>query len=150
LHTIIYGSPEIKGELKCIIEEIIKNNWKGHRHPYYDLSKTILTTFEGLQASQVLSGNVLQLTDLYWYSPLDKDSPYRPFRHGVEQCFYMDEDRLDYFPASAYQTPIYWLLKSSLQETIDFIIEFTNNTVEPYASSDLDKCPNHALHPMNG
>lgn len=138
LSTITYGAAEIEPELKTIFEKTIKNKWKNHRDPYHDLSKTILTKIEGLQVSQVLPGHVLQLADLFWYSPPRDESPYRSFRHGVEEDFHMEEDHLDYFPASALKTPTYWLLQSSLKETIDFIIQFTNKTVEAYSSSDLD------------
>ena len=138
LHTIVYGSFEIKDELKKIFEEVISNKWKNHRNPYCDLSKTILTKFEGIQVSQVFPRYVLQLADLFWYSPPRKNDPYGYPGIGVEQYFNMEEDHFDYFPPSAYQTPIYWLLQSSLQETIDFIIEFTNKTAEIYAASDLD------------
>lgn len=138
LHTIAYGSSEIKKELKGILDEIIKNKWKNHRDPYYDLSKLILTKFEGINFSSVLPIHVLQLADLFWsFFPKD-DNEYYSSDLGVEQYFNMEDDHFDYFPASAYQTPIYWLLQYSLQETINFIIEFTNKTVEPYASSRLD------------
>lgn len=137
LHTIVFGSYEIKSELKSIFEKVIKNKWKNHVDPYYDLSKTILTNLEALHISHVLPIYVLQLADLFWYSPSVKDSPYYS-RFGVEQDFNIEEEHLDYFPASAYQTPIYWLLQASLQETIDFVIKFTNKTAEAYASSGLD------------
>lgn len=139
LQTIIFGSSEIKGELKSILEQIIKNKWGNHRDPYYDLSKTILTKLEGIQFTHVLPEYVLQLADLFWYSSPVKNSSNYSYRPGVEKYFNMEEEHLEYFPASAYRTPIYWLLQSSLQKTIDFIIEFTNKTAAAYAASDLDK-----------
>ena len=54
LQTILYGSSEIKNEFKEILEEILKNEWKNHRDPYYDLSKIILTKLEGLDVCKVL------------------------------------------------------------------------------------------------
>ena len=50
--TILYSSSEIKKELSDIFIEIIKNKWKNHRDPYYDLSKTILTKLDGVVVSQ--------------------------------------------------------------------------------------------------
>ncbi len=52
LQTILYGSSEIKDELRKIFEEILKNKWKHHRDPYYDLSKAILTTEAALTKKQ--------------------------------------------------------------------------------------------------
>ena len=141
LYTIIYGSSEIKSELESIFEEVIKNNWKSHGDPYYDLSKAALTKIGGLHASKVLPKYVLQLADLFWYFLPQKGKHYSYSDLGVDKYFNMGDSisDFDYFPTSAYQTPTYFLLQSSLKETIDFIIQFTNKTVEAYASSDLDK-----------
>ena len=51
----------------------------------------------------------------------------------------VDEYRFDYFPSSANQTPIIWLLQVSFYETLDFIIGFTNKAVESYRNSDDGK-----------
>jgi len=139
LQTILYGSSEIKNELKEIFKEILKNQWKYHRDPYYDLSKAILTKLEGIMVSKVLPKYVLQLADLFWSYTPRKDDFYYHSRISREKYFGMEDDHLDYFPASSYQTPIYWLLQSSLKETIDFILKFTNRAVENFAKSDLAK-----------
>lgn len=138
LYTIIYGSSEIKGELEGIFEKVIKNKWNKPGDSYYGLSKTVLTKLEGLHASEVLPISVLKLADLLWHSP-QRENYYSYSVAGVDKYFDIKESITEYFPASAYQTPTYWLLKSSLKETIDFIILFTNKTVEAYASSNLDK-----------
>lgn len=139
LQTILYGSSKIKNELKEIFEEILKYKWKYHKDPYYDLSKIILTKFDGIDVCRVLPEYVLQLADLFWFYTPRKDEFYHHTSIGVEQYFGMEGDQLDYFPASAYQTPIYWLLQFSLKETIYFILEFTNKTVECFAKSDFAK-----------
>jgi len=144
LQTILYGASEIKEELKQIFEEILKNNWKYHRYPYYDLVKMILTPkiengFAGLQVAKVLPKYVLELADLFWTHKPKKDNPfYHSNSIGIEQYFGLEENHFDYFPASTYQTPIYWLLQYSLNETVDFIIEFTNKVVKHYAKSGFD------------
>jgi len=139
LQTILYGASEIKEELKKILDEILKNKWKYHRDPYYELSKNILTKFEGIYVAKALPEYVLKLADLFWTYTPKKDEYYHRTSIGVEQYFCMEDDHLEYFPASAFYTPIYWLLHFLLKETIDFILKFTNKTVECYAKSDLDK-----------
>ena len=57
----------------------------------------------------------------------------------VDYYFGITHDFRHYHPSSAYQTPIYNLLKTDLKLTLDFIIEFTNVATEKYASSSLDK-----------
>lgn len=139
LETILYGSFEIKNELKEICDEIIKNQWKHHRDPYYDLSKIILTKFEGITVCKALPEQVLQIANLFWlHTPTKEDFHYHS-RGEVEQSFGIEENHFDYFPASSYQTPIYWLLHFSLKKTTDFILDFTNKTVKFYAKSGLDK-----------
>jgi hypothetical protein len=139
LQTILYGSSEIEAELKEIFEDILSNKWKNYRAPYYELSKVILTKLEGISVSKVLPKYVLQLADLFWsYTPRGKRF-YSDSRIGVEKYFNIEEDHQDYFPASSYQTPIFWLLQFALKETIDFILEFTNKTVDSFAKSDFAK-----------
>jgi len=139
IQTILYGSFEIKNELKEVIEKILKNKWKFHREPYYDLSKTILTKLEGISVSQVHPELVLQLADLYWSHTPKKGIFYSQTVMGTEQYFDMEDDYLEYFPASSYQTPIYWLLQFAIKDTVAFILDFTNRTVEYYAKSDFAK-----------
>jgi len=138
LQTILYGSSEITDELKGIFNEILNNKWKNHRDPYFDLSKVILTKLEGISVSKVLPESVLKLADLFWsYTEKEEDHFYRS-RIEVEQHFGLESNHSDYHPASAYQTPIYWLLKFHLKETIDFILNFTNKSVQKYAISGFD------------
>lgn len=139
LQTILYGPSEIKDELKYIFEEVIQNKWKNHRDPYYELSKVILTKLEGITVSSILPEDVLKLADLFWTYTAQKNRYYSSSRMGVEQYFDIEDDHHDYFPASAYQTPIYWLLKSALKETVNFILQFTNKTVESFAKSNFAK-----------
>jgi hypothetical protein len=140
LQTIVYGSSEIQQELIDIFEKVIKNKWKNYRDPYVDLIKIVLTKLEGLDVVKILPKYVLQLANLFWtYSPKADHPFFGSSRMELEEYFGVEDDHLDYFPASSYQTPIYWLLQYSLQETIDFILNFTNRAVKSYVESDLDK-----------
>ncbi len=138
LQTILYGASEIKGELEKIVEEVVRNKWKHHRDPYYALSKTILAKPEGAGVSRVIPASVLQLADLFWRAEPERGH-YGHSPTGVEQYYDMEDDHLEYSPASSYQTPVYWLLQHSLQETIDFILKFTNEATESFAKSDFAK-----------
>lgn len=135
IQCIVYGSLEIKEELSSIFDKIIKNEWKNHRSPYHDLSKFILTELEGFTICSVLPTKVLQLADLFWTYTPKKDDFYSSGRLDLEEEFNIEKDYLEYHPSSSYQTPIYLLLKSSLNETVNFIIKFTNMSVTKFASS---------------
>lgn len=130
LQTIVYGSSEIKDELKEIFDKVLKNKWKNHRDLYYELSKIILTKLEGVHTSKALPEDVLKLADLFWTYTEGSQI-------GTERYFGLDNDS-DYHSASAYQTPIYWLLQFHPKGTIDFILNFTNKSVQQYAISGFD------------
>jgi hypothetical protein len=139
LQTILYGAGEIKEELKSILDEVVINRWKDYRDPYYDLSKCILTKLEGNVISKILPESVIQLADMFWLCESRKDD--YGFNHsiGTEQYFGLEYDSNLYFPASSYQTPIYWLLLYRPVKTINFILNFTNKAVECFAKSELGK-----------
>jgi hypothetical protein len=139
IKTIVHGTKEIKDELKEILEKVILNKWKYHRDPYYELSKTILTKMYGFIVSNELPNHVIRLANLFWiYTERKGEFNYRSGM-DVDQYFGLEDVKLRYFPSSAYQTPIYWLLKSSFNETINYIIDLTNKATESYYKSELDK-----------
>jgi guanylate kinase len=136
LQTILHGAAMIKPELDKIFGEILKNRWNNHRDPYYDLMKAILTDMEALPVWIILPEYVLQAADLFWYRPPQEEG-YHSHRMDIEDEFCLNNAHNEYFPASPYQTPIYWLLQFALQKTVDFILAFTNKTVECFAHSRL-------------
>lgn len=140
IQTIIFGASEIKEELKEIFEEIFKNKWKNHRTPYYDFSIKILTSFDGIFVVKALPEYVMKLADLFWsYTHRQNDFFYH-YSINIEQYFGIEENfHLEYFPASAFQTPIYWLLQISPKETIDFVVNFVNKSITHYANSGFDQ-----------
>ncbi|MCG3654664.1 AVAST type 4 anti-phage nuclease Avs4 [Aliarcobacter butzleri] len=136
--TIINGSSEIKDELIHIFDEILGNKWKNHREPYNELIEFILTKFEANNIIKNYSEYILKIADLFWTYTIKNDDSYYSSSIEVEQYFGLGDNCSHYFPASAYQTPIYFLLKDNFKGTIDFILEFTNKSVEKYANSDFD------------
>jgi len=136
--TIIYGAYEIKDELESIFEEVLKNKWRNHRDPYYDLIEVILTKLgDNIEVIKTLPEYTLRLAELYWFRIPKKEA--FNYSSGIEKFFCLSEYHFDYFPASAYQTPIYWLLQTSFFKTIEFILDFTNKAVEYFAKSELGK-----------
>jgi len=160
LQTILYSASEIKDELIIIFDEILENKWKNHRDPYNELIRAILTKIgDNLEVIKVLPEYVLKLADLFWFKTPKKDDFHNSKPQGdlpitsrhqgdlpiiddpldLDGNFCIERHITDYFPSSAFQTPIYWLLQYSFQETINFILNFTNKTVECYAKSDFGK-----------
>jgi len=136
---ILEGALEIKEELNAILELVIQNKWKYHSNSHYDLCHTILTSNNKIAIILALPNQILKLADLFWYDSEEKKTPFGHSGMGVEKYYSINENcHFDYFPASALQTPIYWLLEYSTVDTINFILSFTNKAIENYAKSDIE------------
>ncbi|MFX4218553.1 AVAST type 4 anti-phage nuclease Avs4 [Aliarcobacter butzleri] len=138
--VIASGSFEIKDELSTIFDEIVEQKLKNHSDNYYELSKMVLTSWDGLLISKNLPKQVLKLADLFWTKTPRKvknDGIFSSYdREEVEDAFNLSSKYENkYFPSSALQTPIYFLLKNHFSITIDFILDFINKSVEYYAKS---------------
>jgi len=139
---IIYNSAaEITPELKNIFDKVIVNKWTSHNSPYEGLCTTILNKpYLALEIIKVLPQSVLDLCDLFWQKHNRKKHPFESDNFRMEAKYGLaDEFRFNYSPASAYQTPIYWLLQHAFYPTLDFIINFTDRAVELYRVSDYGR-----------
>ena len=132
LKTILYGSCEISEDLKIIFDQIIQNKWTNYRDPYFDLSCRILTQLEGIEACKTLPQYVLKLANLFWFKIPNNNTNADNLDLKVREkiCCITERDEFRYFPASAFQTPIFWILQFDLKSTIDFILDFTNKVVQ--------------------
>lgn len=141
----------IKEKLRNTFQQIIQNQWTGHKNPYYELVEYILKNEDNLGKSMLYLTclrEVIGLMRLFWTEP-PKDRKYRRLNNygSYERgyVFALNEDfgmDMAYFPASPFQTPIGSMLsdeelldKNGLQ-TFDFIIEFTNNCIKAYSERD--------------
>lgn len=141
LKVIFNAANELREELKEIFEKVIANKWAGHRDPYQGLcSKILEKPYIAIELIKTLPSNVIQLCDLFWQKQPKKDDLFGYDRDSMESRYGLtDKHKLNYFPASANQTPIKWLLQIAFHETLDFIIDFTNRAVESYSHSDYGK-----------
>lgn len=144
LKIIFNASSQIKEELKKIFDMVLTNKWTKHRNPYVGLCTKILDKpYLATKLIVSLPLSVIQLCDLFWQAqPVeDDDSIFGSYRRDSMEDRYglCETHQFSYFPASANQTPIKWLLKITFYETLDFIIRFTNQSVETYSKSDYGK-----------
>ncbi len=141
LRVVFNSVNEIQSELKEIFDKVLANKWTSHNDPYNGLCSTILSKpYIALEVIKALPLTVIQLCNLSWQKREKDDDGFGYERDSMESKYGLaDEYKHDYFPASAHQTPIYWLLQNSFKETLDFIINFTNRAVEIYSKSDYGK-----------
>ena len=140
ISKIIYNSAEeLQIELQHIFDKVIANKWINHNAPYEEFCSMILEQpIFAIETIKVLPLSIIQLCDLFWQKrKKDVDCGFCFDRNDMESKYGVAN--LNYFPASALQTPIYWLLQFAFKETLDFIIDFTNRAVEYYRKSDYGK-----------
>ncbi|MCD6297732.1 MAG: ATP-binding protein [Deltaproteobacteria bacterium] len=139
IRTILNGSGEIKAELTNIANEVVAQKDTSHRGRYYELVKVILSSItDSSEISKHLPEEVIKLANLFWfYTPRETHYPFSDYRNDIEQYFDLSEGLLEYYPASAFQTPIFQLLQTDSQKTVDFILSSTNKSIEYFAKSEL-------------
>ncbi len=139
IRTILNGSGEIKAELNNIINEVVAQKETSHRGRYYELVKTILSSItDSSEISKHLPEEIIKLANLFWFNaPREMHYPFSDYRNDIEQYFDLSEGLLKYYPASAFQTPIFQLLNTEPQKTINFILSFANRSIEYFAKSEL-------------
>lgn len=139
INTILNGSFEIKAELTDIINKAALQKEIDRRSKYYDLFHTVLSSVtDSIEIAKNLPEQIISLANKYWFqNPCQSD--FYSGRLEVEQYYCISPQNLDYFPSSAFQTPIFNLLRFAPNQTVDFILSFTNKTVECYSKSKLNK-----------
>lgn len=135
LKTIACGASSISHELESIFNEILNNGWNSHSDPYFDLVKMTLTEFNAAPIIKALPSKVMELANLFWLQPCQPTRSHLYNRYGWEQDFGLRSNFNKYFPASSFQSPTLILLKTNPIETLDFIINFTNQTASSYYKS---------------
>ncbi len=141
LKVVFNSANELQSELKEIFDKVFANKWTNHNEPYEGLcSKILEKPYLATEVLKTLPLSVIQLCDLFWQKQPKKHDRFGYDRDSMESRYGLAEKyQFNYFPSSANQTPIKWLLQIAFYETLDFIIEFTNKAVESYSQSDYGK-----------
>lgn len=136
VEIVLNSSLEIQQELKVLLEEILLIENTQKNLPYSELLESILTAqFENFVLIKALPKLVIDLARKCWINTTVDNEPF--YSHlGTEKEFGIKiSSRSEYSPASAYQTPIYFLLEFDFLSTLNFIIEITNGAVDSYNNS---------------
>lgn len=132
--AILMSALEIKGELSKIIDDIISEGSFSHRTENYNvLEKIVSNVFECGRAHKAIPLKVLELVQTYW---MFQDDRYYMSSLNMEDHFGVNRHR-EYYPESAYQTPMYLLLRVAPKESIDCIIGIMNYATDCYKKSRL-------------
>ena len=127
---------EIKTELETIFSKLL-NSEISRRSIYYNkfADKVLSESIKYVGVIVTIPHIILKLCASLWSSKKYDDG--MSFSIGMESRYGLNENcSFKYYYASAYKTPIYWLLLASFKDALDFIINFTNKSVEHYKNSD--------------
>lgn len=143
IYKVVFAScREIEDEIKEMFDKVTKHFWVEHNDPYQDFCVTILNKcYLAIPLIQLLPNSIIELCRIFWIEKENKD-PYRSlsFNMNSETDYGLREYEFKYYPASAHQTPMHFILQTkSFLDAIDFIISFTNFSVVKYAQSDTGK-----------
>lgn len=146
-------TPEVEEILKKAIKEGRKEetdkDWILKR--YYDKILTLaLSGLKGGNLAKYFPDLIIEIAKQKWYfkpkePSKNKDSLFSFLgeQHDSNDVNYhfglVNEFKLEYFPASAYQTSILWLLRNHPFKAVDFIIELINYSTAKYLSSSFSK-----------
>ena len=139
IRVILAGSGEVKEQLGEIFRGVIARKEVSHRSRYHELVTTALSSIDkSAIVAESLPEEIIGLASVTWpYTPPERDGWDSDYRNDIEQDFNLAPDHHDYYPASAFQTPILRLLQVAPKETVNFIVDFTNRSIEYFAKTDL-------------
>lgn len=141
INTIACGADEIKSELSLLIDEMCNSKENSRKISYEHFAKLILTDLTGLNIAKAIPQKTLELAEYLWLKDHKKNDGFRSYI-DTEQIFGVtDKFEFNYHPDSAIQTPIFYLLKFSFKDTLDFILSFINkvtlNVVNHYGEHNF-------------
>lgn len=135
---ILLSAMEIKAELGEVYDEMINKVAFDHNtENYVLLKKSVSNIFECMQVCSALPTKVLQLSKTYWMY----QNPEKYYSHSsnTENDFGLNRHiYYEYYPESAFQSPLYWLLRVNPKESLDCILELINYSTECYEKSHLN------------
>lgn len=139
IRVILAGSGEVKEQLGDIFRGVIARKEVSHRSRYHELVTAALSSIDkSAIVAESLPKEIIGLASVTWpYTPPERDGWGSDYRNDIEQYFDLAPEHHDYYPASAFQTPILRLLQVAPKETVDFIVAFTNRSIEYFAKTDL-------------
>lgn len=140
----------IHKEIKDIINEILANEWVGHREPYFELTKHIAKAQDVSLVHLYIHypKEVMALWEMYWLTnKKDKKDRFEIIGAGrmyePEDAWGVSHERLllMYFPVSGIQTGMSEMLMVHSEEAVDFIIQFIDKCAKHFASIRWESDP---------
>ena len=137
IKIILMSAIEIKQELSSIVDRIIQKKAFCHNdQDYLFLTKALSNVFECGKVCIAIPNKIIELLWNYWFYTEEND---HFCSTGMETFFGLNDHlHFNYYPSSAFQTPIFALLNNAPKQSIDFILNLSNHAAECYKNSSLN------------
>lgn len=141
VRVILSGSGEAKEELGAIFKDVVTRKDVSHRGRYYELLTTALSSMDkSAVVAACLPKEVIALAGAFWpYMAPERNGWDSDYRNDIERYFDLAPNHHDHYPASAFQTPTLRLLQVAPLEAVNFILSFTNRSIEYFAKTEFAK-----------
>ncbi|MDD2229545.1 MAG: hypothetical protein PHY48_09050 [Candidatus Cloacimonetes bacterium] len=138
ISVILHSVGELTDELTDYFGSLL-NSQKYRRDKLVE--KLLTSLIDSVEVVKALPSYVEKLAWLYWISqPKDEEDYYGYKGYDIERDFGLSGFcEHNYHPESAFQTPVYYMLRCHPIRTIDFIIKLINHSVETYSKSERGK-----------
>ena len=133
--TISNCAKEIKTELETIFSKLLNSEISRGSIYYRFADKVLSDSIKYVGIIVTIPHIILKLCNLLWTIKRHDSFVDMSFLIDMETAYGIEKN-WSYNYASSYKTPIYWLLHVSFKKTVDFIVDFTNKSVEHYKKSD--------------
>lgn len=134
--VILKSSFEIKEELSSLFLNIIENrSFDSHTENHTLVKQALSDIYKCGRAYEVIPEIILKLAKGYWINTENQRFHSTQIGGYFGLNLHLDND---YYPSSAYQTPVYYLLKTSPRDSVDFIIDLMNYCANSYKKSSLN------------
>lgn len=144
LRILSNSACEIKEELEILTDKILQNNVNSSKAPYFSFAEYLLTNIEAWNIAKVIPTRTLALAQLFWLKDYSnkRESFYSRIK-DEEKFGVTNNSSFRYFPASAWQTPLFVLFNSRFRETLNFVIQFVNQLIKNYVQFSLNDKDNY-------
>ncbi|MEK7857285.1 MAG: hypothetical protein AAB288_14430, partial [Acidobacteriota bacterium] len=136
------SAAEISNEIEAIFDEIIDDGSLKYRDKHHRLATNILSNyFSGFGIAAALPTKMMKVAEVYWTLETDEDFESSFSRQpALEERFNLEYLLgTEYFPASAFQTPmLHWLLYAPAEAT-GFLLSFSEKTIGAFVESGFDE-----------
>lgn len=129
IEVVLGSSPELCDEIEIMFEKAKQGDGR-----YEKIFIKALTTFSGLVLVNSNPEKIIEIAKFFWFGK-KTDRGYHQSHYWEHIYGINPSHEFDYNPPSAYQPPIYWLIKADEEKGLRFVLETINMLIDNYVNN---------------